>query len=153
MQPFPGGDKPGIFLQANYVESLLDQRFLTEIPLWVTLGILLMFLVVVYCLYWAHDANHKPYISSPEKALVVSAAAFAGLVLVSFQMLLIWQYFTPLWALWGAGFFLVFRYLEESGYHRSQHLLGELAGEVRHIEDEVEHAVEGGKAHPGEDKK
>jgi hypothetical protein len=151
MQNFPGGDKPGIYLQANYVESLLDERFLTEVPLWVTLGTLILFIIAVYCLYWAHDARHQPYISSPEKAFVASVIAFAALAMGSFQILLIWQYFTPIWALWGAGFFLVFRYLEESGYHRSQHLLAEIVGEVEHIADKVEHAVEGPKAHPREE--
>jgi len=150
MQSFPGGDKLGVYLQANYVESLLDQRFLTEVPIWVTLTTLVLFIVAVYALYWAHDASHKPYISSPERAFIASIIAFAVLLLVSFQALLVFQYFTPLWALWGAGFFLVFRYLEESGYHRSQHLLAEIVGEVEHIAGRVEHAVEGQKSHPKE---
>jgi hypothetical protein len=150
MQPFPGGDKPGVYLQANYVESLLDQRFLTEVPITITLGVLLLFIIAVYCLYWAHGPDHKPYISSPEKAGLASLIAFLALVILSFQALLIWQYFTPLWALWGAGFFLLFRYLEESGYHRSQHLLAEIVGEVEHIAGEVEQAVEHPKSHPKE---
>jgi hypothetical protein len=150
MQNFPGGNKPGVYLQANYVESLLDQRFLTEVPIYLTLGVLLLFIIAVYCLYWAHGPDHKPYISTPEKAGIASLIAFAALVVLSFQALLIWQYFTPLWALWGAGFFLVFRYLEESGYHRSQHLLAEIVGEVEHIAGRVEHAVEGQKPHPKE---
>jgi CHASE2 domain len=150
MQSFPGGDKPGVYLQANYVESLLDQRFLTEVPLWLTLAVLVLFIVAVYVLYWAHDRRHRPYISSPERAFIASAIAFTALLLVSFQALLVFQYFTPLWALWGAGFFLVFRYLEESGYHRSRHLLAEVVGEVEHIAGEVENAVEGKKSHPNE---
>jgi hypothetical protein len=50
------------------------------------------------------------------------------MVLVSFLALVTMSYFTPLWALWGAGVLMVFRYLEASGHHRSQHLLGHLAG-------------------------
>jgi len=52
----------------------------------------------------------------------------AGVVACSFLMLVSMSYFTPLWALWGAGVFMVFRYLEASGHHRSQHLLGHLIG-------------------------
>jgi hypothetical protein len=146
MQHFPGGDKPGFYLHANYVESLLDQRFLTEVPAWVTVIVLVLFIIAVYCLYWAHDREQKPYFSSPEKAFVASLVLFGGLLLLSFQLLIIWQYFTPLWALWGAGFFLVFRYLEESGHHRSQHLMATLKGEPQH-------ATAASQSHPRENGK
>jgi hypothetical protein len=42
------------------------------------------------------------------------------------------SYFTPLWALWGAGVFMVFRYLEATGHHRSMHLMGHLAASQHH---------------------
>jgi CHASE2 domain-containing sensor protein len=144
MQPFPtqpqnqvvpssNGQVPGVYLQANYVESLLDQRFLTETPTWVTVTFLIIFVLGIYCLYWAHDANQIPLLT-PEKALLGSLALLAVMMLLCIVALLTINYFTPVWAIWGAGFFLAFRYLETSGHHRSQHLLGELMGHGHHPE-------------------
>jgi CHASE2 domain-containing sensor protein len=127
LAPFPPGERPGVFLQANYVQALLDHRFLLEIPTAVTLGLLVLYVLIVYCLYWAHDETGKPRLTT-EQAGLWSLAVLAGVVLLSFVALATMSYFTPLWALWGAGVFMVFRYLEASGHHRSQHLLGHLAG-------------------------
>jgi len=60
------------------------------------------------------------------------------MVLLSLLALLGMSYFTPLWALWGAGVFVAFRYLEASGHHRSQHLLAHLTG--HHHTPSAEHA-------------
>jgi hypothetical protein len=127
MQPFPGGDKPGVFLQANYIQSILDQRFLVEIPLWLTLGCLLLFVIAVYCLYWSHDVHEEPHLT-PEQAGVASTFLLLILAAISFGALH-FLYYTPVWALWGAGVFVLFRYLEASGHHRSQHLLAHLSGQ------------------------
>lgn len=125
--PFPAGKRPGVFLQANYVQALLDHRFLLEVPMAVTVGILVVYVFIVYCLYWAHDEHGTPRFNA-EQAGLWSLAALAAVVLLSFLALVTMSYFTPLWALWGAGVFMVFRYLEATGHHRSQHLLGHLAG-------------------------
>jgi CHASE2 domain-containing sensor protein len=133
LAPFPHGKRPGVFLQANYVQALLDHRFLLEIPMPVTLGILVSFVFIVYCLYWAHDEQGIPRLNA-EQAGIWSLAALSAIVLLSFLALVTMSYFTPLWALWGGGVFIVFRYLEAAGHHRSQHLLGHLAGHHHAVE-------------------
>jgi hypothetical protein len=125
--PFPTGKRPGVFLQANYVQALLDHRFLLEVPMAVTVGILVLYVFFVYCLYWAHDEQGKPRLNLDQAGLW-SLVALAAIVLLSFLALVTTSYFTPLWALWGAGVFMVFRYLEAKGHHRSQLLMGHLAG-------------------------
>jgi CHASE2 domain-containing sensor protein len=127
LAPFPPRQRPGVFLHANYIQALLDHRFLLEIPTALTIGLVILYILIVYCLYWAHDADGHPRLSV-EQAGLWSLIVLAGLVLLSFLALVTMSYFTPLWALWGAGVFMVFRYLEANGHHRSQHLLGHLAG-------------------------
>ena len=126
LTPFPEGKRPGVFLQANYVQALLDHRFLLEVPMAITIAVLVLYTLIVYCLYWAHDEDGRPRLNS-ERAGLWSIAVLACIVALSFLALVTMSYFTPLWALWGAGVFMVFRYLEASGHHRSQHLLGHLA--------------------------
>jgi CHASE2 domain-containing sensor protein len=126
LAPFPAGTRPGVFLHANYIQALLDHRFLLEIPMAVTLGVLILYVFVIYCLYWAHDEQGKPRLNADQAGLW-SLAVLAAIVLLSFLVLVTTSYFTPLWALWGAGVLMVFRYLEAKGHHRSQHLLGHLA--------------------------
>ena len=125
MKSFPTGEKPGVFLQANYVQSILDHRFLTEIPTGVTLGLLVTYVFFVYCLYWAHDREGRELLST-EQAGLLSLSLLAGICLLSILVLVTTSYFTPLWALWGAGVFIVFRYLEEIGHARGEHLLGRM---------------------------
>jgi CHASE2 domain len=139
VSPFPKGQVPGVYLHANYIQSLLDQRFLTQTPVWVTLTFLMLFVIGIYCLYWAHDKDEKPLLT-PEKALIGSFILLGLMSLLSVIALLALNYFTPVWAIWGAGFFLVFRYLEASGHHRSQHLLGKLAGGRKHSAEHASHS-------------
>lgn len=127
LAPFPQGERPGVFMQANYIQALLDHRFLQQIPTPVTMGILVLYVFIVYVLYWAHDETGHPRFTL-DQAGFWSLVVLAGVVVCSFLVLATVSYFTPLWALWGAGVFMVFRYLEASGHHRSQHLLGHLAG-------------------------
>ena len=127
MAPFPPGTRPGVFMQANYIQALLDHRFLLEIPTPVTLGLLVIYVFIVYVLYWAHDQAGHPRFTL-DQAGFWSLAVLTGVVAFSFLLLVTMSYFTPLWALWGAGVFMVFRYLEASGHHRSQHLLAHLSG-------------------------
>jgi CHASE2 domain-containing sensor protein len=125
--PFPPGRRPGVFLHANYVQALLDRRFLLEIPMAITVAVLVLYVLVVYCLYWAHDGRGRGLFSA-ERAGLWSLALLAGIAALSFLGLVTLGYFTPLWALWGAGVFMVFRYLEATGHRRSEELLGHLAG-------------------------
>jgi CHASE2 domain-containing sensor protein len=143
VQPFPSGQVPGVYLHANYVQSLLDQRFLTQTPLWLTVAFLMLFVIGIYCLYWAHDKSEEPLLT-PERALIGSLVLLVCMMLLSVGALLALNYFTPVWALWGAGFFLVFRYLEASGHHRSQHLLGRLGG--KHDMEQDRHSKDGPSA-------
>jgi CHASE2 domain len=136
LSPFASKQRPGVFLQANYIQALLDHRFLEEIPLWLTLTCLIVFVIGVYCLYWSHDKEGEPHLSA-EQAGIYSAIVLAVMVLISILALLGMSKFTPLWALWGAGVFVVFRYLEASGHHRSQHLLAHLTG--HHPTSSAEH--------------
>ena len=131
LAPFPAGTRPGVFLQANYVQALLDHRFLMEIPAAVTVGLVVLYVLIVYCLYWAHDAEGRPRLSLQQAGLW-SLGVLAGVVGISFLILVTMSYFTPLWALWGAGVFMVFRYLEATGHHRSVHLMGHLAASHHH---------------------
>jgi hypothetical protein len=114
MQPFPGGDRSGVWLQANYIQSLLDRRFLREVPLGITLICLILFIFVVYCLFW--------YVENPERALFAGVAVLAVLIIVSLGILVSTSYFTPLWALWGGIVLVSFRYLETKAHHLSAHL-------------------------------
>jgi hypothetical protein len=131
LAPFPPGTRPGVFLQANYVQALLDHRFLMEIPPAVTVGLVVLYVFIVYCLYWAHDAEGRPRLSLDQAGLL-SLVVLAGVVAISFLILVTMSYFTPLWALWGAGVFMAFRYLEAAGHHRSVHLMGHLAASPHH---------------------
>jgi len=110
LAPFPPKQRPGVFLQANYVQSLLDHRFLLEAPIWLTATCLLLFGIGVYCLYWSHNKEGQPYLSA-RQAGIASVVLLAVMVVVSLLALLGLSYFTPLWALWAAIVFVVFRYL------------------------------------------
>ena len=114
LAPFPAGTRPGVFLHANYIQALLDHRFLLEIPMAVTLGVVVLYVFTIYCLYWAHDDHGTPRLTADQAGLW-SLVLLAGIVLLSFLALVTTSYFTPLWALWGAGVFMVFRYLESQG--------------------------------------
>jgi hypothetical protein len=141
LKPFPPGTRPGVFLHANYIQALLDHRFLLEIPTPVTVGLVVLYVLIIYCLYWAHDEAGHPRLTA-EQAGLWSLGVLAVIVLLSFLALVTMSYYTPLWALWGAGVFMVFRYLEASGHHRSQHLLGHLAGHhhaAEHTAEEPQH--------------
>jgi hypothetical protein len=119
MQPFPGGDRSGVWLQANYIQSLLDRRFLREVPLGITLIGLVLFIFVVYGLFW--------YVENAERALFAGLAVLAVIIIVTLGILVSTSYFTPLWALWGAGVLVGFRYLETKAHHLSAHLKEEHA--------------------------
>jgi len=150
MHPFPGGEQSGTFFQANYIQALLDHRFLKEIPSWLTVACVILFVLGVYCLYWSHDEEGRPHLNA-EQAGLASLAALVVLAVVSFLALVTMSYFTPLWAIWGAGVFVVFRYLEATGHHRSQHLLGQLTGHHHHAAV-VEGAAEAANEPPASSK-
>ena len=107
MKPFPTGEKPGVFLHANYIQSILDHRFLIEVPTGLTLGLLTAFMLVTYSLYWSHDAEGNPHLSTM-KAALWNVTLWAGAVVISLLVLVTTSYYVPLWALgaaaaWGAA--------------------------------------------------
>jgi hypothetical protein len=126
MKPFPTGEQPGVFLHANYIQSILDHRFLLEVPTGMTLGLLTAFMLATYSLYWAHDRHGNPYLSTTRAALW-NVAMFAGAVVISLLILVTTSYYVPLWALWAAAGVSVLRALEEMGYLQSERLGERLA--------------------------
>jgi CHASE2 domain-containing sensor protein len=116
MQPYLKGERrPGVWFHANYIQSLLDHRFLREMPINVTLTCLLFLIFGVYILFW--------YMEKPEHALLVGLLVLAVLIVTSLAILVSTSLFTPLWALWGAGILVVFRYLEARAHHLASHLV------------------------------
>jgi CHASE2 domain-containing sensor protein len=130
MQPFPDSklesqsrsqdeppkDRPGVFLQANYTQSILDQRFLREIPFWFTLIGLVFYIFSVYFLHF--------FKRSTEYAEFLSLIALLLLILISFIALVTLHYYTPLWAIASAAIFVVFRYFETKAHHYSDQVKG-----------------------------
>jgi CHASE2 domain-containing sensor protein len=116
LQPFPEGENGqayGVFLQAAYVEAILDSRFLKEVPLYISVTILVVWLGCVYFIFW---------LMKPEKAFVVSLLIYVALLLLGAMALLGFTYFIPIWMLWGAGLVLVLRYLESRGHLLGKHM-------------------------------
>ena len=112
MQPFPGGDdRPGTWFQANYIQSLLDDRFLQETPITLTIACLILFITIVYILFWR--------MGDAEQAFILSFIILLALVALSIIFLVKEGYFTPLWALWGGLIMVIFRYMETKGHHLS----------------------------------
>jgi hypothetical protein len=116
MQPYPGGeDMPGTWFHANYIQSLLDGRFLREIPETLTIACLILFITIVYILFWRMEAQ-------PVRALIISFVLFLALFALSAIILRKYAYFTPLWALWGGFLMIIFRFFETKGHHFSDDL-------------------------------
>ena len=73
------GSVPGVVLQANYIESLLDDRYFKPVPLWVQLLISVLWLGVVEY-YFAHWETH------PDRALAFAAATIGLLWLITYDV-------------------------------------------------------------------
>jgi CHASE2 domain-containing protein len=116
--PFPDDKKEeaGVYLQANYIKSILDRRFLREIPFFVTLVGLILFIISVYCLHWFLRPGH---------AFLVSSIALLTIAFISFITLMKFNYYTPLWALSSAAVLVVLRYLETKAHHYSTQMTEE----------------------------
>jgi CHASE2 domain-containing sensor protein len=73
------GSVPGVILQANYIESLLDDRFLKPTPIWLQVIISIGWLGVVEWLF-------RRFESHPAKALLLSALAIGSLALLTYDI-------------------------------------------------------------------
>jgi CHASE2 domain-containing sensor protein len=57
--PSPAGDLPGLYMHSNYIESLLDDRYHREVPLWVGL---LFDIVLGVGIYFSYGTNRRGWI-------------------------------------------------------------------------------------------
>jgi CHASE2 domain-containing sensor protein len=73
------GEVPGVILQANYIESLLDDRYLKPSSLWIQLLISIAWVLVVEYFFDQYD-------SRPDHALLLSAASIAALWLITYDI-------------------------------------------------------------------
>jgi hypothetical protein len=101
----PMGGVPGSVLQANYIESLLEDRYLSPVSRNTTLVMNILWIVLVECLF----AFFRPW-----KALGFSMIGNLLLIGACYVMILQWGYFLSLWVL-GLGFALpILRMVEEA---------------------------------------
>jgi CHASE2 domain-containing sensor protein len=77
----PVGKMAGIFVHANYIEALLDERFTREVPLWMAVGFDLVAGIALYLLF--HNAKgwlaQLVVLLVPAALLVVSYILFTNL--------------------------------------------------------------------------
>jgi hypothetical protein len=116
MQPFPDAmkERPGVWLQANYIKSILDRRFLREVPFFVSISALFAFIIGVYCLHFFKEANWS--------AFRISLIALGVLLFTSFFALMVFKVYTPLWVISSATFLVIFRYLETLAHGYSEQM-------------------------------
>jgi CHASE2 domain-containing sensor protein len=71
----PAGKLPGVFLQANFIESLLDSRYLHVLPFWWQIGLSLLWFGCI-------EGSFQIYKRSVERALAGAIAVFiVGVIL------------------------------------------------------------------------
>lgn len=76
------GVVPGMVLQANYIEALLDDRYFTPIDQRWSVAVLLVFSALLYFLF--------SWMDSPEIAAILGVSALALLGLVSYVLIVHW---------------------------------------------------------------
>ena len=102
------GVVPGIVLQANYIEALLDDRFFKPVPGGWIFVIYLLWLGVV-CLIFAK-------VQTPELAVLVCLGIALVFLGASYAVLVEWRYFLNIWFQGGAFLLIVARWAEERAY-------------------------------------
>jgi CHASE2 domain-containing sensor protein len=122
----------GVDLQASYIESILEQRFLKQIPGWIVYPYLGLFAVGIYFIYWKWD--HRLQL-----VFAISLAALALTIAFSLAVLLGFGYYTPVWALLGMCLFVLSRYFEVGGHHHllsffDSHFQRDLSNTTHHSE-------------------
>jgi CHASE2 domain-containing sensor protein len=90
------GNVPGVVLQANYIESLLDDRFLKPVPGWWNLGINLSMVFVIGFLFLATSRQKHP-VFSPDRLAVASLFIALFLWIVSYLVAVHVGYYLSIW--------------------------------------------------------
>ncbi len=88
-KPFPGGTKYGVQLQANYIESLLDARFLKPLNPLLDLGLLMGSLMLLHII---NAATEESWVRRLGYSLLTLFLLFLGSTL----LMLVFNYFPPL---------------------------------------------------------
>jgi hypothetical protein len=101
-----GDDVSGVYLQANYIESLLDGRYLRSFGAGWDFAIFAVWLVFLYLMFWIQ----------PEIALLLSLLV-ALLVRYLMIQLVLWKGLYPeMWVQELAAFALVLKYIDSRGH-------------------------------------
>ncbi|HEY2913629.1 MAG TPA: CHASE2 domain-containing protein [Candidatus Angelobacter sp.] len=83
------GKVPGFMLQANYIESLLDDRFFQQIPKWLEIVLTVLCLVLLDIML---ERARNPYIGALAAACIVIALWF-----ISHFAIMEWGYYFVFW--------------------------------------------------------
>ena len=101
-----GNDVAGVYLQANYIESLLDDRYLRPFGAGWNLALLALWVVFLYLVFWIQ----------PEVALVISLVV-GLLVRYSIIQLVLWKGLYPeIWVQELGTIALALKYIESRGH-------------------------------------
>ncbi len=108
-----GESVPGLVLQANYIESLLDGRVFVAVRDWISIVCYLVWFEITYLLFWK--------LSSPERALLLSALLLLAIVCCSYLLIWKYAYFLPVYLEGGVSVgILLLRWLECRGHKFSE---------------------------------
>ena len=108
-----GDDVPGVYLQANYIESLLDGRYVRPFNTAWSFWLLVAWLVMLFLLFW---------LVQPELALLICAVILCCAWYVSAQ-LVVWRGIYVGAPLQTLGFFaLLAKYVDARGHRIAEHI-------------------------------
>jgi len=77
--PTPVGDMPGVFLQANYIESLLDDRYFKTFPAWVEALMALAWVLTIGLWFGTHKTSSMGVLARPFLAAIMILLACSWL--------------------------------------------------------------------------
>ena len=108
-------DVPGVYLQANYIESLLDDRYFKPVPRAVDFGLFVAWLVFVYVIFWSPMA--------PWKSLLVSVAVGLTILLAIMVAAFVKGYYPVLGVQVLGVVALILRYVEVRGHKLAEEIV------------------------------
>lgn len=110
-------DVSGMYLQANYIESLLDGRYFKPLPAEWNIGLFALWITLLYLMFW---------FLAPEWALIVSAVTIASFWYAMLETVR-WTGFYPDLRLQALGLIvLILKYVDSRGVRLSEMLKGRL---------------------------